>query len=64
MTIPSDCFEEDSYIACSSILIAKRKGVKPDVVPIIFHRPGCCNLQECPSLGNKRAVVAGDESIL
>ena len=58
----TDCFEEDSYIA-AQFGITKRKRLKPDAVPTVFHRPGRGDLQEGPSVGHKRAAEAGDESI-
>ena len=65
----SDCFEEDSFIAAQFGLI-KRKCLKPDAVPTIFHRPALNvaatshgHLQEGPlAVGHKKAALA-EESI-
>ena len=63
----NDCFEEGSVIA-AQFGIQKRRRLKPDAVPTIFHRPAATtasrgSLQEGPSVGHKRAAVTGDESI-
>ena len=65
----SDCFEENSFIA-AQFGLTKRKRLKPDAVPTIFHRPALnvaatshVHLQEGPSaVGHKRAALA-EESI-
>ena len=63
----SDCFEEDSFIA-AQFGIAKRKRLKPDAVPTVFHRPIAATRtatsygQEASSVGHKRPALA-DESI-
>ena len=54
----NNCFEEGSAIAG----IQKRRHLKPDAVPTIFHRPAATvasrgSLQEGPSVGHKRAAV-------
>ena len=57
----SDCFGEDSFMA-AQFGLTKRKRLKPDVVPTIFHRPAAAtshgDLQEGPSVGYKRPVLA------
>ena len=60
----NNCFEEFSVIGG----IQKRRRLKPDAVPTIFHRPAATtasrgSLQEGPSVGHKRAAVTGGESI-
>ena len=62
----SNCFEEDSFIA-AQFGIAKRKHLKPDAVPTVFHRPIAATRttsygQEASSVGHKRPALA-DESI-
>ena len=65
----SDCFEEDSFIA-AQFGLTKRKRLKSDAVPTIFHKSTLNvaatshgHLQEGPSaVGHKRAALA-EESI-
>ena len=68
----NECFEEDSFIA-AQFGMTKRKRLKPDTVPTIFHRPIAASestshdhLQQGPSVnpsvGHKRASLT-EESL-
>ena len=52
----SDCFEMDSFLA-AGFGMAKKKCLKPDALPTIFHRPTAAtnpsDLQEGTSVGHK-----------
>ena len=63
----SKCFEEDSFIA-AQFGLTKRKRLKPDAVPSVFHRTTAAtethgHSEEGPSIGHKRVALAEEETI-
>ena len=62
----SDSFEKESFLA-PGFGLAKKKRLKPDAVPTIFHRPAAgttslSDLQEGTSMGHKRSRIEEGES--
>ena len=61
----SDSFEMDSFLA-AGFGMAKKKRLKPDAIPTIFHRPTYAtnpsDLQEGTSVGHKRSRIQEGES--
>ena len=61
----SDSFEKESFLA-PRFGIAKKKRLKPDAVPTIFHRPTAAtslsDLLEGISMGHKQSRIEESES--